>query len=160
MAKIKVMCVCLGNICRSPLAEAVLRHKAHDQGIADRLEIRSSGTAAYHIGHDADPRTIKVANKNGIKMDHTAQQFRQEFFEEYDYIFAMDDSNYQNIMNLYRGESEVEVVKFRKYDDESSELDVFDPYYGGENGFDEIFALISECSENFLQSLKSNSSKL
>lgn len=154
MTTINVMFVCLGNICRSPLAEVVLRHKVKESGLTHHINVKSSGTAAYHVGHDADPRTIEIATKHGVQIDHTAQQFKPDFFREYTYILAMDDSNYLDIMNMYKGETGVNIHKFRKYDNHSSEMDVIDPYYGGVDGFQEVYNVVSECSTNFLQHLK------
>src|SRR5688572_24744882 len=97
MKKVKVLFVCLGNICRSPLAEAIFKDKISKRGLDHLVEAASCGTANYHVGDSPDHRTIANARKNGITIEHVGQQLQAEHLSEYTFILAMDQSNYQNI---------------------------------------------------------------
>src|SRR5687767_8250626 len=117
MEKIKVLFVCLGNICRSPLAEAIFKDKIKKKGLEKWIEADSCGTSNYHIGDQPDPRTIANASKNGIAIDHCGRQLCVEDLEQFDFILAMDKSNFQNIMRLPDSKSFADKVKLmREYD--------------------------------------------
>lgn len=148
----KVMFVCLGNICRSPIAEAVFNHLVDEKGLAKKFYSDSSGTSAFHVGADPDPRMAVTAEKKGIYMNHKAQQFSREHFEKFDYIFAMDKSNYDDILSMTQNAKLREkVYLLREFDSNasSSRADVPDPYYrGGMEAFDEVFSIVERsCSE-------------
>ena len=96
----KILFVCLGNICRSPLAEAVFKHQISKKGLENHFFADSAGTANYHVGHSPDPRTIRNALKNGVSIDHRGRQFSAADFEKFDLILAMDASNFDNIMRV------------------------------------------------------------
>ena len=103
MKKVSVLFVCLGNICRSPLGAAILKKKIRDQKMESWVQVDSCGTSNYHIGDGADPRTIANAKKHGVSIDHCARQLTARDLESFDFIFAMDRSNYQNILRLSNG---------------------------------------------------------
>jgi len=139
---IRILMVCLGNICRSPLAEGILRDKIEKQGIEAVVE--SAGTGDYHVGEPADPRSVEVASKNEIDINsHTARQIRVSDFDDYDFIYAMDKSNHQNILKLARSDKDRAKVKILMNEVMPGEnQDVPDPYFGGKHGFDNVFKMI------------------
>jgi protein-tyrosine phosphatase len=140
----KILMVCLGNICRSPLAQGILETKID----ADKVFVDSAGTGAYHIGKLPDSRSIAVANKYSIDItDQRARQFNVEDFDEFDIIFAMDQSNYQNIISLARTVEDEEKVKLILNEISLEDNSVPDPYYGGDRGFDNVYEMLDEaCS--------------
>ena len=149
---IGVMFVCLGNICRSPLAEAVFRYHVERAGLSDRFVIASSGTGHWHVGQGADRRMCATATGFGISMDrHRAQQFEYEHFNEYDYIFVMDKSNLHDVLYLDRNDKHGHKVRlFREFDPEPGDYQVPDPYYGGPAGFDNVYDIVDRTSKEIL----------
>lgn len=150
----KVLFVCLGNICRSPLAEAVFNYKSQKKNmLAD-----SAGTAAYHIGSQPDERSIQVASDNGIPISHQARQFTSNDFKDFDYVIAMDRDNYKNMLSI--AEDEVDnLYLMRDFDDlalEDSDKDVPDPYYGGFDGFQHIYDIIDRSVDNLIDHIESH----
>jgi len=136
----KVLMVCLGNICRSPLAEGILQSKVTDTPIY----VDSAGTAGYHVGSAPDPRSIAVALKNRIDISRQrCRQFVVADFEEFDLIFAMDRSNLADILHLAPDETARQKVSLLLDFLPGSESEVPDPYYGGVDGFDHVFDLIN-----------------
>jgi protein-tyrosine phosphatase len=154
MKRINVLFVCLGNICRSPLAEAIFKHKVKQKGWSDLIYADSCGTSNYHIGGNPDPRTIANATKNGIVIDHCGRQFSAADFESFDYILAMDSSNYRNIMRLENSSKFGKKVQMMRAFDPNGDGDVPDPYYGGERGFQDVFDILDRSLENFLITLQ------
>ena len=152
------MFVCLGNICRSPVAEAAFTHLVHENKLQKKFMADSSGTSAYHIGADPDPRMQATAEKNGVEMNHSAQQFKKEHFDKFDIIFAMDSSNYDDIVSLTQNQKlRKKVYMFRDFDPKavSNGADVPDPYYrGGMEAFDEVFDIAYRTCEQILSKLK------
>ena len=146
--------VCLGNICRSPLAEGILTHKVKENGL--NWEIDSAGTAAYHVGNLPDERSIEVANKYGIDLtNQRARQFKANDFKEFDVIYAMDTENYNNILNLAKYETEEQKVKLILNEIEpDSNSSVPDPYYGGEEGFENVYQMLDLACEEVLNKFK------
>ena len=140
----KILMVCLGNICRSPLAEGILQSKVGEGVIVD-----SAGTAAYHVGNFPDSRSIALAQKNGLDITYQrARKFTKQDFDTYDLIYAMDESNYHNIMMLASSKEEENKVKMilnEVYPNENKSVP--DPYYGGNQGFDKVYAMLDEACE-------------
>lgn len=155
MKKVKILFVCLGNICRSPLAEAILKHKIKEKGLDTRLEVHSCGTANYHVGDTPDPRTIKNAKKNGVTIDHLGRQLSKHDLETYDFIIAMDKSNHANILKLENAKDHSHKIKLmRSFDLNPAGDEVPDPYYGDEAGFQHVFDILSHSIDSFIFSLE------
>ena len=146
--------VCLGNICRSPLAEGILQKKANDEGLS--IEVDSAGTAAYHVGNLPDPRSIQVAKKYNIDItSQRARQFDVSDFQEFDVIYAMDIENYNNIIKLSNSEEEERKVKLILNEIEpQSNSSVPDPYYGGDNGFENVYQMLDLACDKIIEKLR------
>lgn len=144
--------VCLGNICRSPMAEGLFIHKVHKHGLESRFLIDSCGIGSWHEGQRADTRTIQIAAKYGIHIPSIARQIRKEDFVRFDYILCMDGSNYNDLVKLARvhKQSASHIYKIRFFDDLGKDMDVPDPYYGGIDGFEEIYATLNASCDNLL----------
>ena len=156
MKKIKVLFVCLGNICRSPLAEAIFKHKLKERGLQDKIEADSCGTANYHIGDNPDPRTIANAKKNGVTIDHCGRQLSVDDLEEFDYILAMDSNNFNNIHRILENEKHKPKIQMMRDYDPQGKGDVPDPYYGNEKNFQEVFDILNRTMDKFLDHLDQN----
>lgn len=150
----KILMVCLGNICRSPLAEGILRDKTNKLDIP--VFIDSAGTSDYHIGQHPDKRTIANAKKNGIDLSKLkGRQFTVSDFDEFDIIFVMDNSNYTNVINLARNENDIKKVELiLNRVKPNSNMPVPDPYFGGEEGFQTVFDLLDNACEIITQQLQ------
>ena len=137
--------VCLGNICRSPLAEGILKHKTQDLDVF----VDSAGTASYHVGNLPDSRSIKIANKNGIDLtDQRARQFSEKDFDDFDKIYTMDTNNYANIISLARNQSDRDKVDVILNELNSRSFDsVPDPYYGEGDGFKTVFEMLDRACD-------------
>lgn len=156
--KIKVLMVCLGNICRSPLAEGVLKNLVNHSGESHLFHIDSAGTASYHIGDLPDYRSRQVAINHGFKLDHLGRQFTREDFKKFDHIFVMDESNLSNVLKLARSaDDEAKVELITKYDPRPKHSSIVeDPYYGNITDFENVYEQLVICCEGFLESLKEN----
>lgn len=143
--------VCLGNICRSPLAHGILESKLP----SDQFYVDSAGTANYHIGDSPDRRSITVARKHGIDISHQrGQQFKASFFDSYDLIYVMDRYNYEDVISLTRNPDDVSKVKLIMEEDPSAEIKyVPDPYYGDESGFDYVYNLLDQVCDKIASDL-------
>lgn len=143
--------VCLGNICRSPLAEGILKHKAKNKNIF----VDSAGTASYHIGKLPDNRSIEIANKYGIDISNQrARQFSEEDFDNFDKIYAMDTHNYASIISLSRNQSDREKVDLILNEiNPKSFNSVPDPYYGHGDGFQKVYDMLDEACDNIMKKL-------
>ncbi|WP_289045311.1 low molecular weight protein-tyrosine-phosphatase [uncultured Olleya sp.] len=149
----KILMVCLGNICRSPLAEGILKSKLDNTYIVD-----SAGTSSYHIGNKPDPRSITTAQKHNIDITkQRARQFTKQDFLDFDIIYAMDNSNYDNILALAENETDKSKVKLILNESfPNKNLDVPDPYYGGNNGFEKVYTLLNDACQKISKTLNSN----
>jgi len=143
--------VCLGNICRSPLAEGILKSKLP----TSEFSIDSAGTSNYHIGALPDSRSIAIANKYGINItDQRGRQFVVSDFDTFDHIYVMDSSNYSDIINLARDSKDSSKVKLiLDALEDCSSKDVPDPYYGGDQGFQNVFELLEQASNKIAEKL-------
>lgn len=156
-----VLFVCLGNICRSPLARALFTDMVHRRDLASRFHIDSCGTGAWHIGGGADPRTVAVALRNGLPFEHTARQLNPRAdFSRFPLILAMDRANLRNItqMGETHGLSHPNVRMMRSFDPtlagaEEHDLEVPDPYYGGPDGFQHMYEMLHRACEGLLTHL-------
>jgi protein-tyrosine phosphatase len=139
---VKVLFVCLGNICRSPTAEVVMRDLVDQRGLADRIEIDSAGTGDWHIGEPPDPRATEAAARNGIELTGTARQVRPSDITDFDLIIAMDSSNHADLVAMSDGKTYHITLLRELAGDGDGDRDVPDPYFGGEDGFDEALEII------------------
>lgn len=141
----KILMVCLGNICRSPLAEGILKSK-----VSENIFVDSAGTAAWHSGNLPDNRSIAIAKKNGIDLtNQKARQFLIEDFDQFDQIYVMDRSNYVTVCRLAPNEEALNKVELILNESKPGKnIEVPDPYYGGENGFEDVFNMLNEACNN------------
>lgn len=143
--------VCLGNICRSPLAEGILKSKVN----AKDVFVDSAGTAAYHVGNLPDERSIEVAKKHQIDItNQSARKFTMKDFDIFDSIFVMDKSNYHNVVALARDDNDIAKVSLiLDASEKSTLLEVPDPYYGGNEGFDKVYTMLDDACNEIAKSL-------
>ncbi|MBK8500327.1 MAG: low molecular weight phosphotyrosine protein phosphatase [Flavobacteriales bacterium] len=146
----RVLLVCLGNICRSPMAEGVLRHLAHERGIA--IETDSAGTGDYHVGEAPDRRAQAAMHRQGIDIsDLRARQFTAADFDRFDLLFAMDADNLRNMIRLAPSQAHAaKAVLIMDHAPANSMREVPDPYYGGDEGFDVVYDMLVEACTNLL----------
>ncbi|MEX0845473.1 MAG: low molecular weight protein-tyrosine-phosphatase [Balneolaceae bacterium] len=150
-----IVFVCLGNICRSPTAEGIFIHKVKEAGLKDYFYIDSAGTAAYHVGESANSRSQAKANEHGIHLPSKARKFEYADLEEFDLILTMDSQNYTNIKELDRKNRFIEKVKMmREFDPQPGNGEVPDPYYGGPEGFENVFQVLNRSCNALLDLLK------
>lgn len=147
----KILMVCLGNICRSPMAEGILRHKLWAMKSADVMT-DSAGTSSFHTGEAPDPRMRMTAVKNGMDIsDLRARQFRVQDFDEFDLIYAMDAANQRDVLRLARNEDDRKKVKLILEESFPGEgREVPDPYYGGDQGFQHVFDLLDDATDQII----------
>lgn len=142
---VKILMVCLGNICRSPLAEGILASKLPNE----KFIVDSAGTGSWHVGHSPDKRSIAVAQKNGLCIDgQKGRQFKNSDFDEFDYIYVMDNSNYRDVIHLAKTpghKNKVHLILNELFPDEN--VDVPDPYFGVSNGFDTVYQMLDEVTD-------------
>ena len=148
--------VCLGNICRSPTAEGVMRWLVDEAGLAEHLRVDSAGTAAWHVGEHPDERSAAAALERGVRLTGEARQFHPPDFGRFDYVLAMDRENLAALSALAPDTRAVEkVALLRSHDpDAGSDLDVPDPYYGGPGGFDRVFEICESACRGLLTQLR------
>jgi len=151
----KICFVCLGNICRSPTAEGVFQHLVNERGLGSYFYIDSAGTSAYHIGEPANSKSRQTAEAQGVKLNSRARRFEATDFDEFDLIVAMDSENYENINQLDKGGKHGRnIILMREYDPQPGDGDVPDPYYGGMDGFRDVFNIVKRSCEKLLNELE------
>ena len=148
--------VCLGNICRSPMADGLLRKKVDDHNL--EIEVDSAGTGDWHVGQAPDDRMRATAHSNGLSIDELrGRQFVQEDFDRFDRIYVMDQSNYKNVIRLARNDDDKKKVDlFLNLTHPGEEKEVPDPYFGGDEGFQHVFDLIDDATDRLINEFKSN----
>ncbi len=147
--------ICLGNICRSPLAEGVFLALAEERGLADRFRVESAGTGAWHVGEPPDPRSIEIAREHGVALNGTARRLEPSDLREFDYLIVMDRQNERDVrqlQELYGDGAELRLL--REFDEEApGDPDVPDPYYGGSDGFERAYRMVRRSCEGLLREL-------
>jgi protein-tyrosine phosphatase len=153
----RVLFVCLGNICRSPTAEGVMRALVTEAGMEDRVQLESAGTGAWHVGSPPDRRASEAARARGVELQGHARQVRAADFEDFDLLLAMDGDNARELRRQAPGDEERAKVRLlREFDPASAgaaDLDVPDPYYGADGGFDEVFELVHAACAGLLEQI-------
>ncbi len=149
---IKVVFVCLGNICRSPMAEGIFKKLVLDKELANQIQVDSAGTSGYHRGSYPDPRMRETAVQHNIKLESRSRKFVKDDFKKFDYIVAMDDQNIADIKSMISDKlsEDFELIKLRTFDADASGEDVHDPYYDTMNGFERCYRVLNESCENLL----------
>ena len=156
MKKKSVLFVCLGNICRSPAAEAIFLDLINKKGLNDSFIVDSAGTGSWHIGKKADTRMIIAAQKRGVEILSRARQINAIDFKKFNYIVAMDDSNFENIIDLKSRQSLSDFTSINKIQNFRSifeETEVPDPYFGGDEGFDHVLNILEDSVSGFLKTI-------
>lgn len=152
--KIKILFVCMGNICRSPTAEGVFRHLVQQAQLQDRITTDSAGTHAYHVGEQPDPRARATAQQRGVDLsDIRARRVTAEDFERFDYVLAMDQDNYDILAELCPVELMSRLYLFLQFAPDLSHREVPDPYYGGSKGFERVFDMVELAAEGLLEDI-------
>jgi protein-tyrosine phosphatase len=156
-SRIGVLFVCLGNICRSPLAEGVFRDLVEREGVADRFDIDSAGTSGYHEGDSPDPRTVAVASRRGVRLEHSARQMRESDLGRFEYILVMDAANLAKVERLAeQARPDAEIMLLRSFDPEAGhDLEVPDPYFGGASGFEDVHEMVERACRGLLEHIRS-----
>ena len=153
----RLLFVCLGNICRSPTAEGVMRSLVLEAGLEQEVAVDSAGTGRWHVGHDPDSRASAAALAHGVRLQGPARQVTAEDFERFDLLLGMDSENVADLRRMAPGEQARERVRLlREFDPAgagSADLDVPDPYYGGDSGFDDVFELVRAACEGLLEQI-------
>ncbi len=155
MAPFRILFVCSGNICRSPLAEAIFRRQAEDAGLGDRFEVDSAGTHGYHEGDAADPRTRRVGQRHGVKVTSRAREVEARDFDRFDLLVAMDRGHLRQLTSRGGAAMHGKLRLMRDFDKAASGADVPDPYYSGEAAFEEVYAILDAACRGLLEELRS-----
>lgn len=149
----RVLFVCLGNICRSPTAEAVMRGLVADAGLDGEIEVESAGTGDWHVGHPPDERSVAAASERGVELTGTARQVARGDFDEFDLVIAMDRANRDDLLRMARDESDRAKVRMLREFGDGEEADVPDPYYGGDDGFAEVVEIVERNCKALLREI-------
>ena len=147
-----VLFICLGNICRSPLAEGIFQHLVEERGLSDRFLIDSAGTGGWHVGERPDPRSVKVAAEHGVELTGAARRLEAEDLRSFDHVIVMDRQNLRDVKNVQKIHGGDGVIRLlREFDaDAGKDLDVPDPYYGGPDGFERVYRMVHRSCEGLL----------
>ncbi len=152
---VKVLFVCMGNICRSPTAHGVFRALVSEHGLDNRVEIDSAGTHAYHVGNQPDKRARETAMLRGIDLDDlTARAVDEADFIEYDYVLAMDMDNFHHLSDMCPDGLEDKIHLFMDYASQTRMREVPDPYYGGPEGFETVFEMVEDAARGLLEDIR------
>jgi protein-tyrosine phosphatase len=152
----RILFVCMGNICRSPTAEGVMRRLLEEAGLTDRVEVESAGTGGWHVGAPPDERATLAARRRGVTLAGAARQVRAADFRDFDLLIAMDRANLRELLAAAPDEEAAERVRLlREFDPASSgDLDVPDPYYGGDRGFETVLDMVEAACRGLLDELR------
>ena len=150
----RVLFVCLGNICRSPLAEGVFLHLVREAGLADRFEVDSAGTGDWHVGERPDARATAVALRHGVLLPSRARQVTREDLDTFDHVLAMDRDNLRDLVRMARPGARAEIRLLRAHDPVRDGDDVPDPYYGGSSGFELVYDMVHRSCSALLDELR------
>jgi protein-tyrosine phosphatase len=154
----RILFVCMGNICRSPTAEGVMRRLVEDAGLTDRVEVESAGTGGWHAGEPPDERATIAARRRGVRLEGAARQIRAADFRDFDLLIAMDRANLRELLAAAPDEDAAEKVRLlREFDPMSAgapDLDVPDPYYGGDRGFETVLDMVEAACRGLLDELR------
>ncbi|NGP75312.1 low molecular weight phosphotyrosine protein phosphatase [Balneolaceae bacterium YR4-1] len=153
----KLCFVCLGNICRSPTAEGVFQHLVNERNLQAFFEVDSAGTSAYHVGESANSKSQQTAQQHGITLHSKARQFESFDLDYFDLVLAMDQENLTNIKRMSNGDADdVKIGMLRDFDPQPGDGEVPDPYYGGIQGFENVFQIVKRSCVNLLDRLEPN----
>ena len=156
MDKISVLFVCLGNICRSPAAEAIFQNLINDKDLGNKFIVDSAGTGSWHIGKKADSRMRFAAKQRNINITSNARQIIEDDFRNFDYIVVMDNSNFNNVIELknrVKGSDFAKILKIQDFSSTFNETEVPDPYFGGDAGFDHVLDILEDSVSCFLANI-------
>lgn len=157
---VRICFVCLGNICRSPTAHGVVLRHVIERGLAAEVELDSAGTGAYHVGQRPDRRSIEAAARRGVELPGVARQFVASDFERFDYVLAMDDANLADLRRLLGQRDHSGLRLFRSFDPTAPVgASVADPYFGGEQGFEEVLDQCERAAQGLLQVVEADLAK-
>jgi protein-tyrosine phosphatase len=153
---VAVSFVCMGNICRSPTAEAVMRHLVHEAGLAGKISVDSAGTGAWHVGEERDRRSRAVASRRGVPITGLARQFSRADFERFDLVLALDEDNQRDLRRLAQSdEARAKIRLLRSFEPGAAPgSEVPDPYYGGPDGFERVFDICLAACRGLLEHLR------
>jgi protein-tyrosine phosphatase len=154
MRPLRILFVCSGNICRSPLAEAIFRKLAEDAGLSGQFEVDSAGTHGYHAGEPADPRTRRVGRRHGVEVASIAREVAARELGQFDLIVAMDRGHLRQLGAMAGPAQRPKLRLMRDFEPHAAGRDVPDPYYGGEAGFEEVYTILEAACRGLLEQLE------
>ena len=153
---VNVLFICMGNICRSPLAHGLFEHRVKRAGLTEKISIDSAGTHAYHVGNLPDPRSQQTAQSHGIDLSsQRARQVTDSDFERFDYVLAMDNDNYALLSEQCPDKHQHKLKLFLEFASQLDETEVPDPYYGGDAGFEKVYQLIDAAADGLMADIES-----
>ncbi|MCS7084709.1 MAG: low molecular weight protein-tyrosine-phosphatase [Bacteroidia bacterium] len=154
MEKIRVLFICLGNICRSPMAKAIFVHRLKEAGLDQNVEVDSAGLGGWHEGEKADERTLKVLARHGVALEHRARQIRPRDLFDFHYLVVMDNANYERVEQMMRSRrTDAQLLKMAQFDP-NGKTDVPDPYHGDDKQFEAVYEQLDRACAGLLNFLK------